>query len=148
MMGDRRLSPSFWAKVQESAAGCWLWTAATTNGYGRFTIGKVRYLSHRLTYETLISAVPDDLQLDHLCRNRLCCNPAHLEPVTRQENVRRGLRGELRTHCKWGHPLAGDNLINRSGRRICRTCRETYFYRRIGFDEKKATLALSIEQAS
>ena len=70
---------------------CWLWTAATNRaGYGLLGIPGRSTLAHRIAYEEYVGPVPDGLELDHLCRVRRCVKPAHLEPVTRSENVRRG----------------------------------------------------------
>lgn len=111
---------------------CWVWTGfRERSGYGRFTCAGVRKLAHRWSYELLVGPVPEGLQLDHLCRNRSCVNPAHLEPVTGRTNI---LRGECdaadnarKTHCKRGHLLAGNNIYWRSGnRRECATCRRAY----------------------
>ena len=114
---------------------CWEWTGGKTTGYGRFFVGSKadhtakQVASHRFAYELLVGPVPEGLDLDHLCRNRACCNPAHLEPVTRQENLLRGIgpvvqraRHRSKTHCKRGHPLFGDNLYLRPNERHCRTC--------------------------
>lgn len=69
---------------------CWIWTRALRNGYGAIWIdGRVEY-AHRAAYELHIGSIPDGLELDHLCRVRSCCNPTHLEPVTRRENLMRG----------------------------------------------------------
>lgn len=75
--------------------GCWEWTGqwSTGNGYGKIRIGKQCRVVHRVVYGILVcplAAVDYTRQLDHLCRNRRCCNPAHLEPVTPKENTRRG----------------------------------------------------------
>ena len=87
----------FWAKINKNAeGGCWEWTKALhSRGYGQMITGskttkRHNVYAHRFAYETLVGPIPDGLVLDHLCRNPKCVNPAHLEPVTRQENIRRG----------------------------------------------------------
>jgi len=107
--------------------GCWLWTACKNQkGYGRFGIGNKTYLAHRVSYEMHVGPIPAGLQIDHLCRNRMCVNPDHLEVVTTQENTRRGNAGKHhahKTHCPQGHEYAGDNLyIKPNGGRDCKTC--------------------------
>jgi len=119
-----------WARV-ERTDGCWTWAEGTKTkgGYGLLKVDGRMHLAHRVAYRLLVGEIPDGLELDHLCRNRACVRPDHLEPVTRQENV---LRGEgtaainaRKTHCKRGHPLSGENLliVNRGTARACRTCR-------------------------
>ncbi len=78
-------------RVERTDSGCWLWTGALNGGYGRIhhSPGRVLY-THRAAYELLVGPVPEGMDLDHLCRNRACCNPDHLEPVTRRENLLRG----------------------------------------------------------
>jgi hypothetical protein len=119
----------FWPKVDKDlSSGCWNWTASlVTGGYGGFADDQLRPVrAHRFAYELLVGPIPAGLHLDHLCRNRRCVNPAHLEPVTNPENV---LRGEgptaqlaQRTHCKNGHPLSDENVLLTSERRHCRAC--------------------------
>ena len=119
----------FWAKAAPAdERGCRLWTGATDGGgrYGGFWDGGKVVRAHRWAYEQQHGPVPDDLVLDHLCRVTLCVNPDHLQPVTQQVNV---LRGEApsainarKTHCAAGHPLSGDNLIERPTGRDCRVC--------------------------
>ncbi len=120
----------FWDKVEKTDS-CWNWTAfCNLSGYGLFNFGKRRVLAHRFAYESLKGIIPNKLEIDHLCRNRQCVNPNHLEPVTHIENLRRGEHGggmKKQTHCKKGHPLKGENLlVNPQGRRRCRKCRKEY----------------------
>lgn len=112
----------------DATSGCWQWTAATTNGYGRVKWNGVLHLAHRLSYEHYVGDIPDGLELDHLCRNRGCINPAHLEPVTRRENILRGVSppalGARVTYCPNGHPYDEANTYTRpGGGRTCRKCK-------------------------
>lgn len=119
--------------------GCWAWIRSLNHGgYGSFTwLGK-RMGAHRAAYELLIGPIPPGLDLDHLCRNRACVNPAHLEPVTRSVNLRRGdVGGQSRfnTHCIHGHEFTPENTYRRpkDGGRHCRECmrsaRLRYYHR-------------------
>lgn len=126
-------------RVLINAKGCWVWQGSKNHGgYGMMTIGSCRDNSrrtvqvHRLSYETYRGPIPNGLTIDHLCRNRACANPNHLEPVTLRENLLRGngIAGQnaRKQFCKWGHPLAGDNLLIYSRgpfKRWCRTCQRT-----------------------
>ena len=129
----------FWGRVDkngglpahnESLGPCWLWQGSTVaRGYGHFGWQKRERPAHRMAYEMLVGQIPQGLVLDHLCRVRHCVNPAHLEPVTQAENMRRGTVRDGRvqkslsaTHCKYGHPYDGRNLIMKNGHRNCRTC--------------------------
>lgn len=119
---------------KDDVTGCWNWTGSRVpDGYGVMPIGKrpdgkKKYsVVHRWTYEQLVGPIPEGLQLDHLCRNTSCVNPAHLEPVTCQVNLIRGVRRNQykdRTHCSRGHEYTPENTqINKRGTRICRTCK-------------------------
>ena len=120
----------FWAKVNKTDT-CWLWTACTTNGYGRIGSGEgpgKMLLAHRAAYEMIVGPIPEGLDLDHLCRVTLCVNPNHLEPVTHRENVLRGespvAKRARQTECLRGHPLSGANLYTYpNGNRRCKICR-------------------------
>jgi hypothetical protein len=127
----------FYEKVQNTG-DCWLWTGSIKpNGYGQIGLrskncdhkASVGY-AHRLSYELFIGEIPSGKDLDHLCRNRRCVNPDHLEPVTRQTNLLRGdtLPAKLaaKTHCKYGHPFTEENTKKVKGGRECVTCRKIY----------------------
>lgn len=126
LQGHGRRTPLH-ENIVTNSNGCWEWVGSrSTGGYGRVGWGNRRVQAHRVIYEVLVGSIPQGLQLDHLCRNRGCVNPAHLEPVTQSENQRRGLRSALRalpSECSRGHALAGPNLrITPRGGRRCRTC--------------------------
>lgn len=131
------------AYVEDEETGCWVWQLSTNGrGYGRLWIGsrvdgtRRHVNAHRFAYELMVGPVPDGLHLDHLCRNRSCINPDHLEPVTQRENVLRGdapaAHQARQVECKAGHPLSGDNLYVNKGKRYCRECnkRRSAEYRR------------------
>lgn len=120
-------------RVRPRPDGCWLWTGyIDSDGYGRCAArsdGQV--LVHRIFYIEWIGPIPQGLEIDHLCRNRACVRPAHLEAITHGENVRRGISGRVnggrqrsKTACPKGHPYVGSNLyVSPRGDRGCRTCR-------------------------
>lgn len=111
---------------------CWEWTKGLTGngGYSTFTLHRKNYIPHREMYTLYKGPIPEGLHIDHLCRNRKCCNPDHLEAVTCQENVNRGLVPLMRvsmTHCKFGHEYNSDNVYaynTKKGQkhRRCRIC--------------------------
>jgi len=106
---------------------CWIWWGASlSNGYGKVTVNYKTLLVHRFVYESLIGPIPEGLQLDHVCENKLCVNPAHLEPVTCKINMER--RSASKTHCINGHPYIEENIyIRKDGRRQCRVCSKLYW---------------------
>ncbi|KKL99549.1 hypothetical protein LCGC14_1813320 [marine sediment metagenome] len=116
----------FDVKYLKMADGCWHWVAQIApNGYGRMQMGLKADLAHRVSYTLHKGPIPEDAQIDHLCRVRKCVNPDHLEAVTCQENL---LRGETRAAenaakviCVNGHDLT-DSWIRSNGARQCRQC--------------------------
>lgn len=130
----------FHAKYEVNTnTGCWEWTAYVDRlGYGRFSWNGTMGRAHRFAYALLVGPIPEGLELDHLCKVRCCVNPAHLEPVTRQENIRRSNVGRPqaeRTHCPQGHPYDEKNTrykLYAKGciGRVCRACARDYMRRK------------------
>lgn len=121
-----KLGSRFISKVLiDLNTGCWNWTASIDKGgYGRFRIAGEWGFAHRYANQT-----PENMHTDHLCRNRCCVNPDHLETVTNIENVNRGLTGKInhrnskKTHCTQGHEYTEENtIVTVEGWRRCRTC--------------------------
>ena len=125
-----KLHTRFWAKVA-FGPGCWIWTAGVRGGlrggYGLFSLDGRMVDAHRVAYELLIGPVPARLTLDHLCRNRPCVRPDHLEPVSGRVNTLRGdslsARNARVTHCPQGHRNDLFNTYVHNGMRFCRACR-------------------------
>jgi hypothetical protein len=120
--------------------GCWVWHGGTAKGYGVIRAHGRQQQAHRISYELFVGPIPEGLDIDHLCRNRPCVNPAHLEPVTRRENLFRGdtipARNAAKTHCGRGHEYTPDNTVfARDGSRDCKTCRNER--RRRNYDENR-----------
>lgn len=120
----------FRTKTSRAANGCIEWVGGLySNGYGQFYPGPKwrtkKALAHRWYYEFLHGPIPAELDLDHLCKNRRCVNPKHLEPVTRKENVRRAL---VKSACINGHVFTVENTyVNpTTGNRSCRSCARAY----------------------
>lgn len=120
------------SKALITPTGCWHWTGAITSaGYGSILYKGKTWQAHRLSYELFHGPILDGLPLDHLCRNRACINPAHLDPVTLHQNALR--RVDIRpTHCPAGHEYTPSNTIWAESRvpgykaRKCRTCHHRF----------------------
>lgn len=115
----------FWPKVDIPAnpLECWRWVGAidAQSGYGRMRVKRKTDYAHRISYEMSIDTIGAGLEIDHLCRNRWCVNPLHLQAVPASVNIRRTPARQV-THCPQGHAYSGDNLREWNGRRYCRTC--------------------------
>ena len=118
----------FLSFVQVASDGCWLWKGHVhPNGYGQFYMDGRQGYAHRASYQIHRGNIPDDLVIDHLCRNRACVNPAHLETGPQQVNIRRGVAPSAMlanvNKCKNGHPfLEANTHYSKEGKRQCRIC--------------------------
>ncbi|MDQ3274648.1 MAG: HNH endonuclease [Actinomycetota bacterium] len=120
----------WWSKV-EKTDDCWHWKGTIVQRpgglpYGQFKESGRRHRAHRFAYELLVGPIPAGLVIDHLCRNTLCVNPEHLEPVTDAVNIARGVSpGAVAARqgaCEAGHPHSEENTRIQGGRRHCRAC--------------------------
>lgn len=106
---------------------CWPWQGPSAgSGYGGIQVDGKTKRAHRVVYESVRGPIPDSLVLDHLCRNRCCVNPWHLEPVPVAENTMRGYGAPAinarKTHCQYGHEFTPENTRVYQNRRVCREC--------------------------
>lgn len=123
------LAELLWPRVEMGdSLACWMWHGPIDrHGYGKIHSGSrqnsVHLRAHRVAYALFKGLIPEGLTIDHLCRNRLCCNPFHLEAVTAAENVRRGRNNNReKTHCIHGHEFSEENTYLWHGKRRCRRC--------------------------
>lgn len=128
----------FWDKCLIQEGGCWEWQGyRNPGGYGQFySERKKLMLTHRWAYQRFVGPLVEGLEIDHLCRNTICCNPEHLEQVTREVNAGRTTGFKVthyamgdRTHCKWGHEMTAENSYKRPDRvnsYACRKCMVIY----------------------
>lgn len=123
------LKDRFMSRVNVSQCGCWIWDRGSRGAkrqYGTIQNSGKTLLAHRVAYELFVGPIPNGLTIDHLCRNTLCVNPAHLEAVSCTENILRGecppAQNKRKTHCKRGHLLP--ETAERKGGRVHRRCRE------------------------
>ena len=126
----RRRDPmiTFWSNVEKTQT-CWIWQGNITRyGYGQFSPRRgANHRAHKVAWESENGPVPDGMVLDHLCRNRSCVRPGHLEPVTPRINALRGIGpsalNSRKMRCRHGHPFSPENTrIDAKGKRVCRTC--------------------------
>lgn len=131
MTGVQARELAEWRKITISnVEDCWIWKGAKLHGYGVTSHKKLDKYAHRWMYKKLIGPIPKELCVDHLCRNRACVNPFHMELVSIGVNVMRGdtipSRNAKKTHCPNGHPFDEIHTYLRRDRggkgRHCRTC--------------------------
>lgn len=149
---DKTVIQRFWKKVDvRTSKECWRWKGCITNvGYGflsyRILGNRIQVGAHRLAYEILRGRIQKDMCIDHLCRNRRCCNPWHMEVVTLGENVLRGFAPSAinarKTYCKRGHKFDHENtyIYTRktfnAKQRKCRRCRKCFHYYNLRYRSK------------
>ena len=130
----------FWERAVRDELGCLVWQRPlNADGYGQMHYdGQGRY-AHQVAYLLTHGELPAGLQIDHLCRNKACIEPSHLEAVTPRENTLRGISpsavNATKTHCKRGHPFDEENTgYKPNGARVCKECRAVsarkYYYRK------------------
>jgi hypothetical protein len=130
------LPDTFWPRVDKTDT-CWNWTGADNGvGYGHLRFGRKDYYAHRLAYEDAYGAIPDGMVIDHLCRNRSCVRPDHLEAVTFRENLLRGTgtsaANARKTHCTRGHEYSAENTKTHGHSRQCRACVRSKYSEKVG----------------
>ncbi len=121
------LEKSFEVRTLKSES-CWEWTGSKDQyGYGRIRFNKVNMLAHRISFKIHKGEIPENLVIDHICRNRGCVNPEHLRAVTKSINSKENTASFtalnlLKTACPHGHKYTGNNLLVSGKKRYCRTC--------------------------
>jgi hypothetical protein len=122
---------SFVGNIDVSGAACWIWCGyIDKHGYGQWSAYRKTYRAHRYMYEIAVGPIADGLTLDHLCGEKRCVNPEHLEPVTAAENSSRAAARTRGNYCFKGHELTPENTYNApNGNRQCRTCQRAAWRR-------------------
>ena len=131
----------FWRRVDKTES-CWTWKGEiVSSGYGRFPWQSGRILAHRFSFSLVNGPIPAGMFIDHICRNRSCVNPSHMELVTHRDNVLRGIgptaENARKTHCKNGHQLEEPHVYRYGNNRQCRICALARSMRRYESNKEK-----------
>lgn len=116
----------------DQGTGCWNWAGFDSGrGYGGFCINKRNFRAHRISYELFVGKLELDLVIDHICRNRACCNPDHLRQVDKRTNALENSEAACaihaaKTHCPKGHEYNEINTRWHGTNRHCRACQREY----------------------
>ncbi len=149
--GIRRTVPDavrFWSRIKKTE-DCWLWLGSKNrDGYGLFSLNGEKIRVHRITWTLKNGEIPEGLVSDHLCKNRACVNPDHIEMVTNGENVLRGeslsAKNKRKVKCQHGHDF--DFIRTFDGARVCRTCERARAKIRYKNNNKEALKAADGEE--
>ncbi len=127
MLHDSTIARRLWSGAVADGTGCWVWQRSTDRGYGKLTQRGRTWRAHRVAYMLVKGPIPEGLEIDHLCRVHACINPDHLEAVTQQENILRGIgptaQNARKTHCGYGHEFTAANTYRSRYGRECHSCR-------------------------
>lgn len=116
-----------WDNIKVDEKGCWVWKKyIAPDGYAKTSRENKCIPIHRISYEAHNGKIKKGFVIDHLCKNRACQNPSHLEAVTHKENNNRSNLNTKKTHCIRGHLLVGENLLARKGGRFCKICNRIF----------------------
>jgi len=132
--------------VKDKNSNCWNWLGSrSANKYGCIHFRGRTQKTHRVSYILFVGEIPKDLTIDHICRNTLCINPAHLRPMSLIDNIMAGngicVKNKNKTHCVNGHDITNGYVWKRKIGNPVRVCRKCLNIRQNAWRAKKRSLA-------